>query len=1134
MSSYHHKSFETGDITSGLTEDQLLEMARTGLIKKEDFIHKDGHTWHKADTVKGIEEILKSRVSFSAGTSEDLLMVLPKAVSLRDDSLGAVAESDTNFITYVLNSDFATRRLKNVIERVDSEHKFAQLNTSDALRSFSKLDKYLRSLGSYGAGTSANLFKTLGLANQSTDSIPAANVLSFLAELELLYPHLDWKYLLSRVPIAHPIFLFSTEEALLSWGIVEDALEIHMPRKNGLHAIKEAMTSLISKSPTTIIQEFGTSMMNSKRMRNCIDSIKDSDILNRSVAWSLDNWHIFEKEISRLSTSSVGNRSLRQFHDFASRLKDRNKIDCNIVRNNNLLHLHFTSSQFYPSNIDKNIFTNFPDKKISKLNDDEWNSKLRFPFLFSCNSYFDGWFSDSNNQILISEKGYSAISAWAKRPALDYCFEWKFISILLEQIHTKNIFGVILTHELRELGVEIPSSSTHLSDQRVILIQNASLKCIIDTYYRLQRYDLEDCYEHLENNLFNHLTSHLVTRDANIIRDRFVNEYTLEECGKRSGITREGVRQICTKWNKYFIDNKYDSIFRSFLDRKANSLNQILSNDFDSPNYPSPDCFKQLVLKFKLVFNVLDIDEAVFHSRFILNEDFVFKRDDIRVSVLEKIIDDFLSTKGSFPCYLPSEQLNTYPKELVKSLINRKKLFPVFIDKSIYISDEMKLIDKLIVSLDHAFRSKKSYFLTEQELYESLLQSPFNFSKKSIWRYVKSYVNSDSSKSANAFVSRNENIMYRFISNVGLLSMTHFNEYSIFSYDCKFITPFFVDKIDFVSSTSKLGKLYNLISKNGIIKFGGLGKIFEEEGLGTAGDAAFLGDNPFFFPAHPSYVCVNSTNGKIANTDAIIEKLLTNEALTTYLQMRIAGFMPYDFPAWSKELLIKWKEWFKTNIDIEQCSKLFKLLDDDIENYGTHEERSFVEESFDYDLLETCRRTADASIPSIDDLFNALVIAGHLGFLNQYLVNESCQTHRESHTAVSMLSILLAIGAVDKTNHWQKPHVFNDIGRSWLSDLVNEFNSSSKLNWTNNSTAIKIKDSIATKGKNLIEGTWVNLTEFHRLSNVITSIDDTQRSRYDEDNTWLKFNSSEKILPLKGDRPMKYITPGLRSILDFD
>ena len=59
MGFYHHKNFETGDVTSGLTRAQLLEMARAGSIKREDYIRKDGHkTWHTADTVKGIDEIL--------------------------------------------------------------------------------------------------------------------------------------------------------------------------------------------------------------------------------------------------------------------------------------------------------------------------------------------------------------------------------------------------------------------------------------------------------------------------------------------------------------------------------------------------------------------------------------------------------------------------------------------------------------------------------------------------------------------------------------------------------------------------------------------------------------------------------------------------------------------------------------------------------------------------------------------------------------------------------------------------------------------------------------------------------------------------------------------------------------------
>ena len=40
MGFYHHKNFETGDVTIGLTRAQLLGMARVGSIKREDYIRK--------------------------------------------------------------------------------------------------------------------------------------------------------------------------------------------------------------------------------------------------------------------------------------------------------------------------------------------------------------------------------------------------------------------------------------------------------------------------------------------------------------------------------------------------------------------------------------------------------------------------------------------------------------------------------------------------------------------------------------------------------------------------------------------------------------------------------------------------------------------------------------------------------------------------------------------------------------------------------------------------------------------------------------------------------------------------------------------------------------------------------------
>ena len=82
MSSYHHKNFETDNVTSGLTKVQLLEMARAGSIKKKDYIRKDGHkTWHRADTVKGIDEILDSHGFGTGGNYYKVLGVKRSATA---------------------------------------------------------------------------------------------------------------------------------------------------------------------------------------------------------------------------------------------------------------------------------------------------------------------------------------------------------------------------------------------------------------------------------------------------------------------------------------------------------------------------------------------------------------------------------------------------------------------------------------------------------------------------------------------------------------------------------------------------------------------------------------------------------------------------------------------------------------------------------------------------------------------------------------------------------------------------------------------------------------------------------------------------------------------------------------------
>jgi hypothetical protein len=188
--------------------------------------------------------------------------------------------------------------------------------------------------------------------------------------------------------------------------------------------------------------------------------------------------------------------------------------------------------------------------------------------------------------------------------------------------------------------------------------------------------------------------------------------------------------------------------------------------------------------------------------------------------------------------------------------------------------------------------------------------------------------------------------------------------------------------------------------------------------------------------------------------EAACRMLMNRRQCLLYTLARCAGEPADAYPIWGPAMEMKMCCWAE-NID---APKLFPSLMAvaDPESWdvpdGFRKLWIFKKKGFGrYRLLQKIKNSAWSVCPRLRHLLAAAMCAKHLGYINWLRINDIVkpQLYQQvyDHDAVSMLALLIALGVVEPTDHWQKRHQASHGVDSFVSPLTHELHRQGRIGW---------------------------------------------------------------------------------------
>lgn len=189
--------------------------------------------------------------------------------------------------------------------------------------------------------------------------------------------------------------------------------------------------------------------------------------------------------------------------------------------------------------------------------------------------------------------------------------------------------------------------------------------------------------------------------------------------------------------------------------------------------------------------------------------------------------------------------------------------------------------------------------------------------------------------------------------------------------------------------------------------------------------------------------------------EAAYRMLVNRRQCLLYILARCAGEPADAYPIWGPAMEMKMCCWAE-NIDAPKLfPSLMAVVDPgswDVPD-GFRKLWIFKKKGFGrYRLLQKIK-TSDWSVrPRLRHLLAAAMCAKHLGYINWLRINDIVkpQLYQQiyDHDAVSMLALLIAVGVVEPTDHWQKRHQASHAVDSFVFPLSQELHRQGRIVWT--------------------------------------------------------------------------------------
>ena len=215
--------------------------------------------------------------------------------------------------------------------------------------------------------------------------------------------------------------------------------------------------------------------------------------------------------------------------------------------------------------------------------------------------------------------------------------------------------------------------------------------------------------------------------------------------------------------------------------------------------------------------------------------------------------------------------------------------------------------------------------------------------------------------------------------------------------------------------------------------------------------------------------------------------LLTQSDLRWYVMSRFAGEPMNTFPLWTPVMERRWCRWAEKKATNPAKSRLFQSLmyvaDPLCWPVSDDEKRSWSEIkkwNASYYLRHDCKHRIWYKIPPLRDLLAISICTCRTGGMNWIRVNRAAGYYLFDQHSVTHLAILIALGALKPTDHWQNPHQIGPAGNELLKKLMDAFQIDPNSNWDTD-VGLELRRHLSDLNKNHDIG-WINIEDLALLS----------------------------------------------------
>jgi len=198
--------------------------------------------------------------------------------------------------------------------------------------------------------------------------------------------------------------------------------------------------------------------------------------------------------------------------------------------------------------------------------------------------------------------------------------------------------------------------------------------------------------------------------------------------------------------------------------------------------------------------------------------------------------------------------------------------------------------------------------------------------------------------------------------------------------------------------------------------------------------------------------------GEPAIMEAAIGKLMNHRQCFLYTVARFAGEPADAYPLWGPSMEMKMCCWAENTDAFKLFPSLMAVADpgsweapDGFKKLWIFKKKMIGR----YRIPQKVKKSAWSLRPGLGHLLAAAMCARQLGYINWLRINDIVkpQLYQQlyDHDAVPVLAILIVLGLVEPTDHWQKPHGALREPGSVLSSLSRELHQNGHIRWTDES-----------------------------------------------------------------------------------